>query len=128
MVMKEKETFKFTGRIRSMNFALEGIVTMIKGQHNAWVHCVSALCVIALALFCKVTVYEWCILIFSIAIVFITEALNTAFEHLCDVASPEFHPEVKKAKDIAAGAVLISAICSGVVGVIIFLPYILKLT
>ena len=59
-----------------------------------------------------------------IILVWVSEAINTAFEFLCDVASPEFHPLVKKSKDVAAGAVLLNAIGSIIVGVIIFLPYI----
>jgi diacylglycerol kinase (ATP) len=55
------------------------------------------------------------------------EALNTAIEFLADVASPEFHPLVKKAKDVAAGAVLISAIGALIIGIIIIGPYVLKL-
>jgi diacylglycerol kinase (ATP) len=56
--------------------------------------------------------------------VWVVEALNTAFELLCDVASPEFHPLVKKSKDVAAGAVLLSAIGAATIGLVIFLPYV----
>lgn len=67
---------------------------------------------------------EWCLLTLSIVIVWVSEALNTAFEFLCDVASPEFHPLVKKSKDVAAGAVLVSAVGAMVIGLIIFIPYV----
>lgn len=66
---------------------------------------------------------EWLWLIVAIVLVWVTEILNTAFELLCDVASPEFHPIVKKCKDVAAGAVLVSAAGSIIIGVIIFRPY-----
>ena len=63
----------------------------------------------------------------AIVSVWTAEALNTAFEFLADVASPEYHPLVAKAKDVSAGAVLISAIGSVVVGVLIFGAYVLGL-
>jgi diacylglycerol kinase (ATP) len=59
--------------------------------------------------------------------VWVSEALNIAFEFLCDVASPEFHPLVKKSKDVAAGAVLLSAIGAAIIGCIVFIPHITAL-
>ncbi len=59
--------------------------------------------------------------------VWMAEALNTAFELLADVASPEFHPVVAQAKDVAAGAVLLSAIGSVAIGILVFGPYFLRL-
>jgi len=64
-------------------------------------------------------------LVLAIVLVWVAEALNTAFEFLCDVASPEFHPIVKKSKDVAAGAVLFSALGAVIVGIIVFYPYVL---
>ena len=58
-------------------------------------------------------------------VLWVVEALNTAFEYLCDVVSPEFHPLVRKSKDIAAGAVLLSAVGAAAIGLIIFVPYLL---
>ena len=70
---------------------------------------------------------EWFWIILAIITVWTAEALNTAFEFLADVASPDFHPLVAKAKDVAAGAVLIAAIGSSIIGFLIFLPYIINL-
>jgi diacylglycerol kinase (ATP) len=61
--------------------------------------------------------------ILAISIVWTAEALNTAFEFLADAASPEFHRLVRDAKDVAAGAVLLTAIAASIIGVIIFWPY-----
>ncbi len=119
-------TFSFTGRIRSSAHAVNGILEMLKSQHNAWVHLVATLTVIALGGVFSVTTAEWCFLILVMMAVWVAEALNTAFEFLCDVASPEFHPLVKKSKDVAAGAVLLSAVGAAAVGAIIFLPYLLS--
>ena len=63
---------------------------------------------------------EWCWLVLAISTVWTAEALNTAFEFLADAASPNFHPIVRDAKDVAAGAVLIAAIAATVIGVIVF--------
>jgi diacylglycerol kinase (ATP) len=119
------ETFSFSGRIRSGVHAMDGVLEMLKSQHNAWVHLVATLGVIAAAWVFGVNATQWCLLILVMMAVWVAEALNTAFELLCDVASPEFHPLVKKSKDVAAGAVLLSAVGAAAVGAIIFLPYML---
>lgn len=118
--------FTFRGRIRSVGYAVEGVVGMLRGQHNAWVHLGASIAVVSAALFFGVTPIEWAVLILAIVAVWVAEALNTAFEFLCDVASPEFNPLVKKSKDVAAGAVLLSAIGALAVGLIVFLPYLLN--
>lgn len=119
-------SFNFSGRIRSVGYAAEGIAEMMRGQHNAWVHLGASITVVVVALFFGVTAIEWAVLILAIVVVWVAEALNTAFEFLCDVASPEFHPLVKKSKDVAAGAVLLSAAGAIAIGLIVFTPYILR--
>lgn len=116
--------FSFTGRIRSITHAVHGIFEMIKGQQNAWIHAVSTIFVVISGIFLGVTKSEWCVLVLAITLVWVAEALNTAVELLCDVASPDFHPVVKKSKDIAAGAVLLSAIGAVVMALVIFFPYV----
>lgn len=118
-------TFSFSGRIRSGAHALEGILEMLKSQHNAWVHLVATIGVTVVGTILGVSAAQWCFLVLVMMAVWVAEALNTAFELLCDVASPEFHPLVKKSKDVAAGAVLLSALGASVVGAIIFIPYLL---
>ena len=115
--------FQFTGRIRSFKFAFVGLWTMLKSQHNA---CATAV-VIAAGLYFNVTPTQWCMLVLAIMAVWTAEALNTAFEFLADAASPEFHPLVKHSKDVAAGAVLISAIGSVIIGLIVFGPCVAEL-
>jgi diacylglycerol kinase (ATP) len=115
--------FTFTGRLRSVRFALQGIRTMLASQHNAWVHAGSTVAVIVTGVVLKIERIEWCMLILAMMAVWTAEALNTAFEFLCDVASPEFHPLVAKSKDVAAGAVLLSAIGSGAIGLVVFIPH-----
>ena len=124
--MMEKP-FQFTGRIRSLKFAFAGIWTMLKSQHNAWVHACATVAVVVAGIFLGVSLSEWCWLVLAIMVVWTAEALNTAFEFLADVASPEFHPLVKHSKDVAAGAVLISAIGSVIIGLLVLGPHVVEL-
>jgi diacylglycerol kinase (ATP) len=70
---------------------------------------------------------EWCVIVITIAAVWTAEALNTSLEFLADASSPEFHPLIKKAKDVAAGGVLIAALGSVIVGLLVFGPRLLFL-
>ena len=115
----------FTGRIRSINCALTGIRVMISSQHNAWIHAIATLLVVMVSLAFRLTKTEWCWIVLATISVWTAEALNTAFEFLTDVASPEFHPLAAKAKDVAAGAVLIAALGSAVIGFLVLGPYVL---
>jgi len=119
--------FSIVDRIRSIRYAVEGFWLMLRTQHNAWVHLAATILVILLGLFLGLPTDAWLALILAIAAVWIAEALNTAFELLCDVAQPDFHPKVKAAKDVAAAAVLLSAIAAVAVGTIVFLPPIVRL-
>lgn len=116
-------SFSYTGRLRSFRFAFIGLWTMLKTQHNAWVHAAASLVVIAAGLGLRITTLDWCLLVLAVMAVWSAEALNTAFEFLADVASPEYHPTVKHAKDVAAAAVLIAAIGSVTIGGLVFGPY-----
>jgi diacylglycerol kinase (ATP) len=109
--------------LRSFVYAGRGLRTVLLSQHNARIHAAATLAVVAAGIALQVSRVEWLCLILAIALVWMAEALNTAFEFLCDVASPEFHPLVEKAKDVAAGAVLISALGAAVVGLLVFVPY-----
>jgi diacylglycerol kinase (ATP) len=115
--------FQFTGRIRSFYHAVCGISRMIRCQHNAWIHGFATLVVLFTAFFFHISSADWCWIILAISMVWTAEALNTAFEFLADAASPEFHPLVRNAKDVAAGAVLITATAAAIIGCIVFWPY-----
>ena len=123
----EPRPFQFTGRLRGVRHAIAGILRMIRCQHNAWIHLAATVVVLTAAFLFRVTPADWCWIILAISIVWTAEALNTAFEFLADAASPEFHPLVRDAKDVAAGAVLITAIAAAVIGGVIFWPYLGKL-
>ena len=100
---------------------------MVRCQHNAWIHAVATLVVLSAAFVLSISWADWCWIILAISIVWTAEALNTAFEFLADAASPEFHPLVRDAKDVAAGAVLITALAAAAIGAIVFWPYVARL-
>lgn len=118
--------FSITDRIRSLRHAIDGIALMLKSQHNAWLHAVASVTILIFGIICQLSARGFCWLVISIMAVWTAEALNTALEFLADVASPEFHPLAKKAKDVAAGAVLISAGGSVVIALLVFGPHIIK--
>lgn len=125
--MNNTNRLTFTGRIRSFRCALRGIWVMISSQPNAWIHAAATLVVIFLGLYFHLTRAEWCWIILAMMSVWTAEALNTAFEFLADVAVPEFHPLAERAKDVAAGAVLLAAIGSVFIGVIVFWPHVVSI-
>ena len=98
---------------------------MLRSQHNAWIHAAASIVVLALGFVVGLSRVEWCLVVVAITAVWTAEALNTAFEALCDVASPGAHPLVERAKDIAAGAVLITAAGAVVIGLLVFGPHLL---
>jgi diacylglycerol kinase (ATP) len=110
------------GRFESFRYAIRGIGTMIQSQKNAWIHATISVLVVGAGVFLRVSSRDWCWLVLAIVAVWTAEALNTAFEFLADVASPEFHPLVEKAKDVAAGAVLISAVGAVIIGLLVLGP------
>ena len=123
---QEDDPFTFDGRIRSIKDALAGIELMLRTQHNASVHLVATMVAIITAILLRISAGEWALIIAAMVAVWVAEAMNTAFELLCDVASPQFHPIVKQAKDVSAGAVLISAICAIAIGCSVFIPRIIQ--
>ena len=119
--------FEFSGRLRSFRHAFRGLRRMIACQHNAWIHAAATIGVVAAGFVVRLAGAEWCWIVLAIAGVWTAEALNTAFEFLADVASPKFHPLVRDAKDVAAGAVLVTAAAAVVIGLIIFGPHLREL-
>jgi diacylglycerol kinase (ATP) len=115
----------FTGRIRSFGFAIRGVAIMLRSQHNAWIHAAATLGATIAGVFFGISRLEWCWIVLAIVAVWTAEALNTALEFLTDVASPDFHPVAGHAKDVAAGAVLIAAIGSVIIGILVLGPHVL---
>ncbi|BDH62264.1 diacylglycerol kinase [Lysinibacillus sp. PLM2] len=107
--------------IKSFGYAFQGIFSALK-QQNMKIHVGTMLIVIIAALLTGLSLLEWLIIIIVISLVIGAEMINSAIESVVDLASPKIHPLAKQAKDIAAGAVLVFAITSVIVGLLIFVP------
>jgi diacylglycerol kinase (ATP) len=118
------ETFSIADRLKSFRYAASGIVFMLRTQHNAWIHLTITIAVCLAGWWLKLSAADWRWLTVAIVLVWVAETMNTAFEFVCDVVSPEFHGSVERAKDIAAGAVLICAGGAVVLGLLTFAPYV----
>lgn len=108
---------------KSFRYAIRGIGKVIKYENNAKVHLMATIAVLVAGFYLRISVRDWCLLVFAIAIVWITEVINTAIEKLVDLVSPGQNEKAGTIKDISAGAVLIASICALIVGVLIFLNY-----
>lgn len=118
----DSDKFSFKSRFRSFRFAFRGLWLLLKNEHNSRIHLLAAIVAITLGIILKISLSEWSLLIIVIGIVFLTELLNSSLETLADFVNPEWNEQIRKAKDYAAAAVLISAIIAVVVGGLIFLP------
>ena len=114
--------FSWSARARSLRYAASGLACALREEHNLRLHLAAAVSVTALGLTLQFSAAEWARIIFAVALVFLAELLNTALEHLCDVISPGPNPGIGKAKDVAAGAVLIAALAACAALATILLP------
>ena len=114
-------------RVQSFRYAFRGIDSMLRTEPNARIHAAATIIVLVAGFAFGISRIEWLAITLSITAVWFAEGLNTAFESLCNVASPEFDSNVERAKDIAAGAVLITAIGAVVVGLLVFGHHLLAL-
>ncbi|MEN0045822.1 MAG: diacylglycerol kinase family protein [Bacteroidota bacterium] len=112
-------------RIASFKYAFKGLLTLVQTQPNFIIHLVAATIAIVIAFWLKLSTIEWSILILTIILVLFAEAANSALEFLTDLISPNHHPLAGKAKDVAAAAVLITAIGAVAIGLLLFLPKLL---
>ena len=125
--MNKRRKFTISGMIRSMGYGARGIYVVVASQPNAWIHTVATILVVIAGLYFGFTNIEWVLLVGTIVLVWAAESLNSALEFLADLVSSEYHPLIRKAKDAAAGGVLITAIGSVIIGILIIGPYILEL-
>lgn len=109
--------------IRSFGYAAEGLLVMLRTQPNFVVHICAAVLALALGAVVGLTPAEFGLIIGIIVLVLTVECINTALESLCDLASPGFHPLVKRAKDISAAAVLIGALGAVAIAMVVYIPH-----
>lgn len=113
--------------LRSFKYAASGIAHAVRTQRNMRVHVIVAVCALLAAFVLQLSPSEWGIILLCIAGVFSAECFNTAIEATVDIASPEQQELARIAKDCAAGAVLVMAICSVIAGLIIYVHAALRL-
>lgn len=109
-------------RIKSFHYAIEGCYYVLKTQKNARIHAAITSGVIILGVWLMIPRQDWAMLILTIALVWMAEFLNTSIEAIVDMTMPDPHPLAKIAKDVSAGAVLLSAVAAIIVGLIILGP------
>jgi diacylglycerol kinase len=114
-------------RLASFGWAIKGIIDLIRNHPNAQIHVLATCIVLPLGFYFNLLPLEWGLIILCIALVLALEAVNSAIEYLADKISPEQDPLIGKAKDIAAGAVLIAAIGAAIIGSLIFIPKLIAL-
>jgi diacylglycerol kinase (ATP) len=117
-----QKEFSIVKRAKSFSHAGRGLWLFLKTTHNAWLHIVALIIVVTLGIVFRITALEWMILVLSCGFVLASEAFNTAIEIDIDLTSPEYHPYARDTKDVAAGAVLISALTALAIGIFIFGP------
>ena len=119
---KNKSKKKSRNLIDSFKYAFEGLFFGLKTIKNIRIHLLFTVIVLIGGVFFKITKIEWLICLIFIGLVISLELMNTAVEETVNLAMPNIHPVAKVAKDMAASAVLVSAIAAFIAGVIIFLP------
>lgn len=115
--------FTVAARARSFLHAFQGIGTLLRTEHNAWIHAAATVAVTCAGLVVGLEAVEWGLIVLAIALVWSAEAINTALEALADAVHPDPHPLVGRAKDLAAGAVLLAALGAVVIALLVFVPH-----
>jgi diacylglycerol kinase (ATP) len=120
--MNPHSPYSIRGKLLAFRYAWQGIDYMLRTQANAWIQIGITIVVTITGLLFGLSAVEWCIVALAIAGVWVAEALNTAIEAVVDLASPERHPLAGRAKDVAAGAVVVAVAAAGLCGLCIFGP------
>ena len=110
-------------RVASFGHAGRGVWSALRSEVHLRFHAAATVLVIGLGFHLGITRLEWALITLAVTSVWTAELMNTAIETLTDLASPAYHPLAGKAKDVAAGAVLLAALGAAVVGALVFGPY-----
>jgi len=114
-------------RLHSVGHAVRGLALLVRDEPNARIHALATVLVLVAGALLHLSPIEWGLIALAVTCVWAAEALNTAIETLVDLISPERQPLAGKAKDVAAGAVLLAACGSVVIGLLVFVPHLLRL-
>lgn len=118
--------YNFRKQIRSFGYAWKGIRCCVGKEQNLSFHLIATAVTVTSGFAVGITRTEWMMVILCIGVVIAAELFNTAIEKLVDLVSPERHPLAGQVKDIAAGAVLVCATATAIIGLIIFVPYLTR--
>jgi diacylglycerol kinase (ATP) len=120
--MDRRKSLHPKSRLASFRYAFSGLRSLLRQEPNIKLHALFTVLALGMGWYKQLSRLEWIALVVVIALVWVTEALNTCIEELCNLyVGEEFHPKVKLIKDIAAGAVLVASIAALITGGILFL-------
>jgi diacylglycerol kinase len=125
--MENKETFSAKARLKSFKYAFNGFRHLILNEHNARIHLLATVIVMAAIFLFHLTKMEATAVIIVVGMVWMAELFNSSIEKSMDFISSDHHPRIKIIKDLAAAAVLVAAITALITGVIVFGPRIIVL-
>ena len=120
--MQQSDESFFTNRLKAVGYALKGAIILIKTEASIKVQFALAVIMTIAGFYFNISTTEWCIQVFAFGLIMSIEGLNTAVEEIADFIHPDFHKKIGLIKDIAAGAVFISAIAASIIGMIIYIP------
>jgi diacylglycerol kinase (ATP) len=118
----EKDNSFFSGRLKSVGFAVKGALKLITTEHSVMVQSSLAVLMTVAGFYFKIDRYEWMMQILAFGLVLGVESLNTAVEKIADFVHPEYHERIGFIKDIAAGAVMFAALAAMAIGLLIYVP------
>jgi len=118
----EKDNSFFTGRMKSIGYAVKGAIKLITTEHSVMVQSSLAVLMIIAGFYFNISREEWIMQILAFGLVLGIESLNTAVEKVADFIHPEYHEKIGFIKDIAAGAVMFAAMAAIAVGLLIYVP------
>ncbi len=121
----EKDNTFFSGRFKSMGFALKGAIKLLTTEHSVMVQASIGVLMVVAGFYFEISMTEWMFQTLAIGLVLGVEGLNTAVEKIADFIHPEFHEKIGFIKDIAAGAVFFAAMTAIAIGLMIYLPKVL---
>lgn len=121
-MQQPKEPF-IINRLKAFNYAFKGAFYLIRTEASIKVQVFCALVVTVLGFYFEITTTEWCIQLLAIALVLSVEGLNSAIEKIADFVHPDYHKKIGIIKDVSAGAVTFAAVIAGIIGFIIYIPY-----
>ncbi len=112
----------FSGRLKSFKYAFAGLKDILATEYNAWIHAVMTVVILSLSIWLRLDFVKFVLIIIVITLVWVAEAFNTVLEVIVNMVSPRYSEAARRAKDIAAGAVLVAAIGAAAVGVMLLGP------